>query len=195
MAKFKLEDHLDRQFQGEKRRGLLPGQAPPCSADGCIPKPEGRTYQIQHLWQRHHRMKQLHLMGMSNRDIAAELGVTEVTVGNVLNSELMRREIEIASGSLDKEAVDVAARLQKLCEAAAAQLEQTLAAEGTPAGLKTKISLEVLKGRGFLTTNIKGTLDVNHFTGDEIEKIKENARQAALRDGNLVVDVTPQELN
>src|SRR5574343_475754 len=97
--KFSLEQYLQNIENSQKTilaehtrqniRGLQPGEAPPCAGEGCIPQ-ENRKYQIQHLWERHHQIKRLAIMGLTHKEIAKELEITPVTVSNVLNSDLMQ---------------------------------------------------------------------------------------------------------
>ena len=75
---------------------------------------ENRQYEISHLWENHHKMKRLALTGMSYKDIAVECGVTRETVTLVMNSAIMRRELEVLRTVLDANAIDVGVKLKEL---------------------------------------------------------------------------------
>lgn len=206
MSRFSLEELLKRQNEVEEldesvlcaiedskersSRGLKPGQAPPCQsgidAQGCIPRAD-RKYQIQHLWERHHQIKRLALMGLRHNEIASAVGVTPVTVSNILNSDLMKAEMLKLRGDLDEVTVNIMAEINRGAARGVMILNDILDTEEAPISLKAKVAQDLLSRAGHSPV-MKAQVEHRHFTDEEIERLKCEARNAASRDGNLIVE-------
>lgn len=189
-----LEEHTR-----ENIRGLQPGEAPPCASKGCIPQ-EGRKYQIQHLWERHHQIKRLAIMGLSHKEIANELGITSVTVSNVLNSDLMQKEVAKLRGDADSEAVDISKTLHKIAEKSVKFLYDVMDSEEVPLNLKTKVALEALSRTGYAPqVKVSGDINHRHYTQTDIDEIKRRAIEIGTAQGivqsNEVIDAEFSALN
>lgn len=206
MSRFSLEELLKRQNEVEeldesilcaiedvkKRsgRGLKPGQTPPCQsgadAQGCIPRSD-RKYQIQHLWERHHQIKRLALMGLSHKEIADHVGVTPVTVSNVLNSDIMKNELAKMRSDLDDATIDIMSHIYRGAATGVLLLNDVLEDPEAPISLKAKVAQDMLSRAGFSPV-VKGQIEHRHLTDEDIEQLKLEARSAAARDGALVVE-------
>ncbi len=57
--------------------------------------PNGRKQQIQRMLPRHFKMADLHVAGLTNRSIAEVLGCTPASVGIVLRSPIVKKEIQV----------------------------------------------------------------------------------------------------
>jgi predicted transcriptional regulator len=151
--------------------------------------PQPRQYQIQHLWEQHHRMLRLALLGLNYKDIAAELGVTPQTVSNTINSAMGQKLLQEMRGAANKEAVDTASRLKEMNDQALDVLEEILKDADKPIALRAKVAMDNLSRTGFAPQiNVKGTFDHRHFGPDDIERIKLFAVEAAKRQGCLVLE-------
>jgi predicted transcriptional regulator len=151
--------------------------------------PEPRQYQIQHLWEQHHRMLRLALLGLSYKDIATELGVTPQTVSNTINSSMGQKLLQEMRGAANKEAVDTASRLKEMNAKALEVLTEILEDADKPIALRAKVAMDNLSRTGFAPQiNVKGTFEHRHFGPEEIEKIKLFAIEAAKRQGCLVLE-------
>jgi hypothetical protein len=151
--------------------------------------PAPRQYQIQHLWEQHHRMLRLALLGLNYKDIASELGVTPQTVSNTINSSMGQKLLQEMRGAANKEAVDTASRLREMNEKALEVLTEILEDADKPIALRAKVAMDNLSRTGFAPQiNVKGTFDHRHFGPDDIERIKLFAVEAAKRQGCLILE-------
>jgi len=151
--------------------------------------PQPRQYQIQHLWEQHHRMLRLALLGLNYKDIATELGVTPVTVSNTINSAIGQKLLQEMRGAVNKETIDTASRLREMNAQAIDVLEDILKDADKPIALRAKVAMDNLSRTGFAPQiNVKGTFEHRHFGPEDIEKIKLFAIEAAKRQGCLVLE-------
>ena len=134
------------------------------------------AYEIQKVWDRHHNMKRLAVLGLSYRQIARACGVSEATVANVLSSPVMKQQLSLMQSAADSEALDVNAKLQKMAEKAVDLLDKALSDEEAPLGLRAKIAMDALDRTGHPKhTAISGAIVHAHLTKDDIDKIKNEA--------------------
>lgn len=167
-------------FEGPKPRGGFTQRT-----GGPNPH-QDRQYDVQHLRESHHAMKRMCLMGYTNKEIAQQLEVSAQTVANVLNSAMMKRELELARAALDGQAFDIAAEVQKMAPKAVAVLEEILDNETAPITLRAKVAMDNLSRNGVSPVQ-RGSIDINHhFTRDDLEEIKRNAYAAGARNGCLL---------
>jgi len=139
---------------------------------GRIPANGPRKYQIQNIWDIHHRIMQLALIGMKQGDIARELGVSGTMVSYTLNSEVVKRQMAVMRGAADAEALDIAIEIRRLAPIAVKKLEELMNSENERIKLDT--AKDVLDRAGYGAAK---RLDISHhLTADDIEQIKERAK-------------------
>ena len=142
---------------------------------GRVPS-NGKKYQIQHLWEKHHKMLRLTLLGWQLQDIATELGVTKATVMNCVNSSLGQKVLQEMQAVVDNKTIDVATKLQEMSFKAAEKLEELLDSENTPASLQARIAMDNLDRTGHARQiNVKGNFLHGIITSDILEQIKKDA--------------------
>lgn len=165
-------------FEGPTPKG---GFFTPAEKRGRIS--DDRQFDLKHIREVHHTMKRMCLLGYSNKEIAQATGVSVQSVGNVLGSAIMRRELELARATLDKKALDIAAEVAGMAPKALAVLEQILDDDDAPIALRAKVAMDNLSRNGVSPVQ-RGSLDVNHtFTAADLEEIKRNAYAAGARAG------------
>lgn len=81
---------------------------------------------IQNIWANHQEVIRLASMGMKHADIAREMKLTQVQIGNILNSPLARAEVLRLSNLRDKDASTISERIRKQVEQALNLTEQIL---------------------------------------------------------------------
>lgn len=136
-------------------------------------KSNGQTWQLQNMWEHHHVMKRLCVLGWSVKQIADHLKMTPEAIRGCLNSEIMRREIEILRAGLDVKAADVAKRLEDMANKSCDVLDNILEDDNAPVAIRAKVALDVLSRTGYPPhTKVTGSIDHRHLTATEIDMIK-----------------------
>lgn len=155
---------------------------------GRVPSPNGRKYQIQHMWDLHHEICRLALLGMKHVEIAESLGVTPATVGNTLGSELVKKQLMIMRGARDASSVDISKKIQEMLPEALDVLENILRNENASSSVRTNIAQDLLDRGGHGAPKIVETRGfMAHLSGEDIERIKQRAReQGKLASGDEV---------
>lgn len=171
------------QLPVRNRRPVSPGRTP---------SDRGQAWQLTHLWEHHHTMKRLSILGWTPKEIANYLGMDVGSVRSCLNSEIMRREVALMRASLDKTAVDVAKKLQDMAVRSCDVLENILEDEEAPTAIRAKVALDVLSRAGHApVTRVTGSIDHRHFTAEELQQIK--ARAEELKGEIIDVSYQPSE--
>lgn len=139
-----------------------------------------RRYQVEQLWDVHHEVVRLALIGMKHVEIAAKLGISPVTVSYTLRSPIVARQLEQMRAVRDLEAVDISKEIAELAPRAVEILGELLDSELPNVRLKSAES--ILDRAGYAAVQrIKMDANVSHsFTPDEIRDIKERAKDIGL---------------
>ncbi len=146
-----------------------------------------KQYQIEQMWQVHHEICRLALIGMKQIDIATHLGVSPVTVSYTLRSPIVKRQLEQMAAVRDIDAIDVAVEIKNLAPKAVRVLEDLLDSE-LP-GIKYKAASDVLDRAGHAAVKTLRTENIHaHFTSDEIADIKKRAKEVGLLTDNIYED-------
>ena len=135
--------------------------------------PGGAKYQVEELWDRHHEVMRLAVLGMKQVEIAKQLGVSEVMVSYTLNSPLVQRQMELLRAARDEKTVDVAKRIKELAAEAVERLADIMR-EGSE-GSALKASLGILDRAGHAPIQkVQGAFAI--LTPQDLEEVKERAR-------------------
>lgn len=142
---------------------------------GRIPSKD-RKYNIQKLWDVHHEILRLTLLGLKSVDIATMLGVTPAMVSYTQNSTIAKRQLAVMRGARDANAVDVAKKIQELQPAAVQKLSELMESETEAISLKAAMTL---LDRGGNAPVQRVQADHRHlsFTIQELQEIKDRARK------------------
>lgn len=146
-----------------------------------------RKYQIEGLWEKHHEIKRLELVGItSNKVIAEALGVTPESVCAIRGSELYRRELQAASFAKDCAALDVARAIEeegpKCLELLTAIRDNRVEVTGEPSPitLRAHVAEDLLdrNAKSAKVRQVQGEFKHAHLVADTtISRIKERARE------------------
>jgi multidrug efflux pump subunit AcrB len=178
-------DFVTEQQFVERGRKALRGRRGAHS--GAVPSQE-RQGQIKHLWEKHHKMLRLTLIGWDQRDIATELGCTVATVRNCVNSALGKRILQEMQAAVDSKTVDVAAKLQEMSRAAAEKLSELMEDPDTPKSLQARIAMDNLDRTGHARQiNVKGNFMHGVLTAEDIERLKRDAYSCDIVDLDVYV--------
>jgi predicted transcriptional regulator len=134
-----------------------------------------RKYQIQEMWDVHHEIVRLLLMGMKHVDIATILGISPVTVSYTANSPIAKRQLSIMRGARDASAVDCAAEIKALCPKAVKVLEESMESELEVNRIKASLAI-LDRGGHAPVQRIQAQHAHMHFTPEELDDIKKRAK-------------------
>ena len=139
----------------------------------------GRKYQIQKLWDIHHEIIRLLLLGWTHKAIADTLGVTSVTVSYTANSELVKRQLEVMRGARDAEALDLSVEIKRFAPEAFETLQVIMRDANTHEKHKIAIAMDALDRAGYAPPKvIEGRFMHAHFTAEEIEEMKKRSKES-----------------
>jgi len=140
------------------------------------------------MWELHHEVCRLALIGMKQIDIANHLGVSPVMVSYTLRSPIVRRQLDQLKAVRDIEAIDISKEIQELAPRAVKVLEELM--NGDLPNLKYKAAADVLDRAGFAAVHTLRTENIHaHFTADEIADIKKRAKEVGLLTNINTIDM------
>ena len=138
----------------------------------------GRKYQVQKLWNIHHEILRLLLLGRTQKEIADELGVTTVMVSYTANSELVKRQLDIMRGARDAQALDLAVEIKRFAPEAFETLQYVMRNTDNEKN-KIAIAMDSLDRAGYMPPKvIEGRFVHAHFTAEEIEDMKKRVKES-----------------
>lgn len=146
-------------------------------------------YDIKQLQQRHHEVLNKHLLGRKNTEIASEMGLSEVAVSGIINSELGRAKLADMRRERDGEAFDVMRELKDLAEDAVEVYKHILREDDAPLGLKKKTADTVLELQGYgakHTLEVKGSVAHVLRSSEEIRSAITRGLQLAKASGLVI---------
>jgi len=164
------------------------------------PKVLSRKYQVQGIWEKHHEIKRLELVGItSNKVIAEMLGVTPQNVCDIRGSELYKRELQAASFAKDCASFEVARAIEEegpKCLSLLTAIRDNRVeeiGESAPLPLRAHICEDLLdrNAKSAKVKQIQGEFKHAHLVvGTTLEKIKERAREVQ----SYIADAMIEEL-
>ena len=138
-----------------------------------------KQYQIEQMWDIHHEICRLALIGMKQIDIANHLNVSPVMVSYTLRSPIVREQLNNMAAARDVDAVDISAEIKALAPQAVEVLESLLS-DPIPS-IQLKAAQDILDRAGFAAVKTIRTENMHaHFNADEIMDIKKRAREVGL---------------
>jgi hypothetical protein len=155
-------------------------------------KQEGthRKYQIEQLWDIHHEVVRLALIGMKQIDIATHLGISPVTVSYTLRSPIVARQLEQMHAVRDIDAIDVAKEIVALAPRAVEVMGELLDCD-LP-NIRAKAATDILDRAGHAAVRTIKTENLHaHFSAEEIMDIKNRAKDIGLMVFDTI-DIQPQ---
>lgn len=149
-------------------------------------------YEYKELRENHLEILRLKICGLKDVQIAEQLQLTPVTVQNVLNSPIYRPLLQELQTLANCESIDIGKRIAELAPKALERLEEILTYDivngqsVSPALLKgAAVDLLSMAGYG-KTTKVSGNITHNHLSSEEIESIKQRARE--IQQNEMIVE-------
>jgi transcriptional regulator with XRE-family HTH domain len=157
------------------------------------------------MWQVHHEIVRMKILGFKATEIAEKLNVSVQMVSYTLNSEVVKDKLAVMEGARDADTVEVAKEIAKMFPKALKVYDKILDEEekedegkhaGASLGLQKMTADRVLEigGHGPVRrVDARHAHAHAHFTADEIKEIKERGKVAAEQSGEII-DVEVEEV-
>ena len=135
-------------------------------------------WSVSEMWDIHHEIARMLLLGWKNVDIAKKLDISREMVSGVRNSPVVRERLALMHKARDADAIDVAKEIKDFAPVALNLLKDIVKgegdAEGASIGLRGRHAIDLVEKAGHVAVQ-KSLGLVGHLTSEDIEKIKERA--------------------
>jgi len=142
-----------------------------------------RTWKVNEIWEMHHEVIRLLLIGMKNVDIARKLGITEVQVSNIKNSPVVQDRLSLMKAARDVKAVDISRDIMEVAPKALELLKKVINGDAIVDDKKPSVnamirtSESLLDRAGFGAVKKVATQNEHvYYTAEEIEALKARAK-------------------
>lgn len=112
--------------------------------------PSTNTRAIRALNARHREIMRRIALGERNKDIAEDLGMSQVSISIIVNSPLFKQELAKWMSSLDAQAYDAMGELRKIIPDAVVAVRETIEQKELPV-LRHRASMDLLNRTGIST--------------------------------------------
>jgi DNA-binding CsgD family transcriptional regulator len=143
-------------------------------------------YQMAQMYEKHHEIARMILLGMSNKDIAEVMSCSAQLVSNVRNSPVVKEKLALMVAVRDKEAIDLSREIADLAPIALMRVKEAITT-GKVFDKEVPITTLLKEANGVLDREMgKPTQTINtknlhaHFTLDDINEIKQKAKSLAM---------------
>lgn len=156
------------------------------------PGTKKKSWQVSQMWDRHHEIARMLLLGLSGADIARQLDISEVQVSNVRNSPVVKEKLTLMQTARDVGSINLAKEIADLAPIALGRVKEALET-GTVLG-KEVSAAQILKEANNVLDRDQGKavqrVDARHLNTtlsmEDIERIKERAASLAMTSNQLV---------
>lgn len=148
-----------------------------------------RKYTIQHLWEHTEEVCRLLVQGIRPNEISAQLGITVQMISVIRNSPVAQARIRELALGRDEEAQKVAESIQKLVPLAIKALEEVAGNPAAKESARVAASRDILDRAGYAVqrqANIIHSHAHMHLTNEDLDVLKQRAREEAIKQGKLV---------
>jgi len=158
-------------------------------------------YGIKELWNHHHEISRLLLLGYNNKKIASALGLTPQTISNVRNSPQMKRKLFLMSSARDNDAIEVADRIKALAPKAVRVFEEVMetALEDDAFVTDKDLRRDAITSAKIVTDHahpkeVKGEHIVGFVTMEQVREAKKRAIEGGAFAGDKIEDADFKEI-
>lgn len=140
--------------------------------------PEQRRYTLQHMWEKHHQMARLLLLGLNNIEVAEALNCSPQNVSDVRNSPVFQEKMLALRGQADHKVVNIAAVLAGDSPKSVSLLQGIRDGELTEdIRLRAQVAQDLLDRAGHSKiVRSDSHVSVTHLDAEAIDRIKSLAR-------------------
>ena len=132
---------------------------------------------IRALWDKHHEVIRLIVLGKTNVEIAKLLGCTKENISTIRNEPLVQAQVASLTSQADAEIVDIAKRISEIAPKAIDKLEQVLDSSETNAALQVTVARDLLDRAGHGAVKQHQVVST-HLSKEDLSEIKNRARSS-----------------
>lgn len=153
-----------------------------------------RHWTVNEMWEVHHEIARLLLLGYKNVDVAEHLSVSSQMVSNVRNSPVVQDKLTIMKGARDADTIDLSKEIRDSAPDALGLLKDIIRGDNEGAGanlpLRAKTAESMMDRAGYAAPQRKQVESIHYtLTKEEIDGIKEKAKNS----GDVVDAVVIEE--
>lgn len=155
-------------------------------------KPRG--FQIAEMWDSHHEIARRIILGEKGCDIAKSMNITEATVSSVRNSPVVQDKMIVMRAARDAGTIELSKEIQDLAPLAILRMREAieegkvLGKELSASGIMKEANNLLDREMGKATQRVETKNAHAHFTLDDIERIKQKARDLAGSSGQMALE-------
>jgi hypothetical protein len=147
---------------------------------------ERKTFAVQVMWNTHHEIVRMALLGKKGTEIARELGLSPVTVSYTLNSPMVKEKLAIMQAARDCDAIKLSQQITETAHVAIEYCDALLRADADSISTSTKVNVALGVLKLAVPQKVEGRMLHAHTSVDLLEEIKERGKAAARAMGLLV---------
>lgn len=143
---------------------------------------DDKCLQYKQVTDAQHQIIRLKVLGFKNTEIAEKLGVSGVTVSNVLNSKIHQNQLSILQEAANAETVEIAQRIASVAPRAIEVLSKIvdgeIDGERVEAKVRYKAAVDALAIAGYgKVSKVQSENKHMHLTADDVRELLERGKQ------------------
>jgi hypothetical protein len=154
-----------------------------------------KGWQVAEMWDMHHEIARRVVLGQNNQEISEALGVCAQQISNVRNSPVVKDKITVMRAARDAGTIELAKEIADLAPLAIQRVREAIES-GTVLGKEVSAVGILKEANGLIDREIgKPTQRIDsrnvhgHFTLEDIERIKERAKELAMASNQIAIDL------
>ena len=140
-----------------------------------------KMWRVAELWDQHKEMARLRALGMKPKDIAKQMGYSQQAVSQIINSPIVKDQIDILQFGRDVDTVKLIDRIKNFMPTCLDLLEDVIRGKHEDASLALRVrTAQDYADRGGLGAVKKHQVMSANLTREDLEEIKNRARNSGL---------------
>lgn len=146
--------------------------------DSRFTRPKGAK-PLKNIRERQHRVAQLLVRGLTNRQIATVTGYTEAWISTLRHDPLVQEQIKALTERTDDTTITLATEIAKTAPQALKVMQAIMVDEDASASVRSGIARDILDRSGHAAPKQVNVAHA-HLTSDDIENLKSRARSSGI---------------